>query len=198
MMTWWSGRRRRSKFVVYLALLGARPPSRGADASLRNRTPAPAPALIRLSLLMRRNRGASGVLCVVGVGGVILCQGARRGAWRLLNAFATTGACSPVVWALEWPVWLLRPRIWGCGGRAMGRAMERSTGHGWRPRRRAANYPPLQACRSPSKKGPGTGPKQHRTAPRARDRRSGQRDKAVREKAGTSAAVRDEYGPAHC
>ena len=62
-------------------------------ASLRNRTPAPAPALIRLSLLMRRNRGASGVLCAVGAGGVILCRGARRSSRRLWRAFVATGAC---------------------------------------------------------------------------------------------------------
>ena len=63
------------------------------DASLRNRTPAPAPALIRLSLLMRRNRGASGVVCVVGVGGVDLCRGGPEGCLAALDVFVATGVC---------------------------------------------------------------------------------------------------------
>ena len=84
-------------------------PSHPADASLRDRAPAPPPALIRLILLMRGRSGASGVLCVGGVGGVILCRGARRGAWRLCRAS----------WRREWSCMgtatrLHQPPHWPC------------------------------------------------------------------------------------
>ena len=38
---------RKSSISSYIALLRARPPSHPAEASLRDRTPAPSPALIR-------------------------------------------------------------------------------------------------------------------------------------------------------
>ena len=124
-MTWWSGRRRRSKFVVYLALLGARPPSHLADASLRA-PPRPRPSCLkcyarksrRVWRPLRRWRGG----CDSVPGGSVRCRAARTPLVAadlrpLGRSYTAEGSRLDLNFACSIAPCTLMRELWACKGR---------------------------------------------------------------------------------